>query len=99
MAFWEITLKSIAKSQCEDIHGKVLLFHVTHAYVLLLLVYYYYTHALVISIDKAKILNFWMKTLGLTTEWKWKLNNPVNKTSSDQLDLLIYEGDYSILYL
>ena len=37
MAFWEITLKSIAKSQCEDIHGKVLLFHVTHAYVLLLL--------------------------------------------------------------
>ena len=73
----------------------------THAYVLLLLVvyYYYYTHALVISTDKAKILNFWTKTLVLTTEWKWKLNNPVNKTSSDQSDLLIYEGDYSILYL
>ena len=89
------------KSQCEDIHGKVLLFHVTHAYVLLLQVvyYYYYTHALVISTDKAKILNFWTKTLVLTTEWKWKLNNPVNKTSSDQSDLLIYEGDYSILYL
>ena len=34
---WEIILKSRAKSQCEDIRCKVLLFHVTHAYVLLLL--------------------------------------------------------------
>ena len=29
---------------------------------------------------RRKILNFWMKTLVLTTEWKWQLNNPMTSS-------------------